>query len=60
MKQHQIDFYKDGYQSIEFCKICGADGEKLYIECTGSIEKDLVKEKIKNLWKSVDKIKSKA
>ena len=60
MRQHQLDIYKDGYQSIQFCKICSAEGEKLSQECVGTDEDEFLKEKIKNLWKDVDKIKLKA
>jgi len=60
MRQHQLDIYKDGYQSIPFCKICSAEGEKLSQECVGTDEDEFLKEKIKNLWKDVDKIKLKA
>jgi len=59
-RQHQLDIYKDGYQSIQFCKICSAEGEKLSLECVGTDEDEFLKEKIKNLWKDVDKIKLKA
>lgn len=56
-RQHQPDSYKDGYQNIPFCKICSAEGEKLLLECQGASEVDEVEEKIKNIWKDVDKIK---
>lgn len=39
MKLHIIDFYKEGYSKIEFCTICGAEGETLQLECVG-IEPD--------------------
>lgn len=36
MKQHVTDFYKDGYSKVEFCTVCGAEGEVLRLECVGS------------------------
>lgn len=39
MKPHVIDFYKEGYSKIEFCTICGAEGQTLRLECVG-IEPD--------------------
>lgn len=39
MKPHVTDFYKDGYSKVEFCTICGAEGELLRLECVG-IEPD--------------------
>ena len=47
MRQHQLDIYKDGYQSIPFCKICSAEGEKLSQECVGTDEDEFLKEKSK-------------
>ncbi len=52
---HQLDTYKDGYQNIQFCKICSAEGEKLSLECVGMTETNELEEKIKNIWKDVDK-----
>ena len=49
MRQHQLDIYKDGYQSIPFCKMCSAEGEKLSQECVGMTEIDPLEEKIKNI-----------
>jgi hypothetical protein len=60
MRQHQLDIYKDGYQDVPFCKICSAEGDRLSLECVGTDEDEFLKEKIKNLWKDVDKIKLKA
>jgi hypothetical protein len=39
MKPHTTDFYKDGYSKVEFCTVCGAEGESLQLECVG-IEPD--------------------
>lgn len=52
---HQLDTYKDGYQNIQFCKICSAEGEKLSLKCVGMTETNELEEKIKNIWKDVDK-----
>ena len=57
MRQHQLDIYKDGYQSVPFCKICSAEGEKLSLGCAGTDEDEFLKEKIKNIWKDIDKLK---
>lgn len=56
MLRHRLATYKDGYKDISFCEICSAEGEKLFSECVG-IEDDPLKEKIKNIWKEVDKLK---
>ena len=53
MRQHQLDIYKDGYQSIQFCKICSAEGEKLSQECVGTDEDEFLKEKIKNILNNI-------
>jgi len=57
MRQHQLDIYKDGYQSIPFCKICSAEGDRLSLECVGMMEIDPLEENIKNIWKDIDKLK---
>lgn len=44
---HQLDTYKDGYQNIQFCKICSAEGEKLSLECVGMTETNELEEKSK-------------
>lgn len=36
MKPHLTDFYKDGWSRVEFCTVCGAEGELLQLECVGS------------------------
>lgn len=36
-KQHDIGHYLDGRVSVEFCKICSAEGEKLLDECLQKI-----------------------
>jgi len=35
MKSHVISFYKDMYSRVEFCTICGAEGQTLQLECVG-------------------------
>lgn len=52
---HQLDTYKDGYQNVPFCEICSAEGEKLHLECVGISVPNELEEKIKNIWKDVDK-----
>lgn len=31
---HKIDTYKEGWQRIEFCTVCGAEGIDLGEDCT--------------------------
>ena len=31
--RHKTSFYKEGWQQIEFCTICGAEGLELLEEC---------------------------
>lgn len=57
---HRLDTYKDGYQEIQFCKICSAEGDKLRLECVIEPEPNILQDHIKNIWKDVDKIKLKA
>lgn len=38
---HVIDYYMDGYQPVSFCKVCSAEGDKLFEECPGKYEKPL-------------------
>jgi hypothetical protein len=48
MKPHTIDYYKDGQMSIPFCKICSAEGLKLFEDCpqkVGSLEQKSLDEK---------------
>jgi hypothetical protein len=59
MRQHQLSSYKDGYQNVPFCEICSAEGEKLLLECVGTSEPEILQEKIKNIWKDIDKMKLK-
>jgi hypothetical protein len=33
MIKHQLDHYKDGFVSVAFCKVCAAEGEKLFDPC---------------------------
>lgn len=33
MKPHRTDFYKDGFSRVEYCTVCGAEGELLRLEC---------------------------
>lgn len=33
MKPHRTDFYKDGFIQVEFCTVCGAEGDLLRLEC---------------------------
>ena len=35
--RHVIDFYMDGYVPISFCKVCSAEGDKLFEDCPGKI-----------------------
>lgn len=48
MKHHQIDHYKDGFSKVEFCKVCGAEGEELLVECVG------IENKLKERKKDID------
>ncbi len=36
-KQHTHDFYLDGRQRVEFCKVCGAEGLQLLDDCPRKI-----------------------
>lgn len=38
---HVIDYYMDGYHPVSFCKVCSAEGDKLFDECPGKYEKGL-------------------
>lgn len=40
-KLHDIDYYKDGWQVVAFCKVCSAEGEKLLEGCEEILEKCL-------------------
>ena len=48
MKMHQISSYVDGWRKIDFCTICGAEGEELIVECVG------IENKLKECKKDVD------
>lgn len=36
---HVPDFYMDGYIAIPYCKVCSAEGDKLFETCSGPIQK---------------------
>lgn len=40
-KRHVIDYYLDNHVAVAFCKICSAEGEKLFEDCLQKIEKPL-------------------
>lgn len=31
--EHKIDTYKEGWQRVEFCTVCGKEGQELDEEC---------------------------
>jgi len=39
--QHKLGHYRDGFVSVAFCKVCGAEGEKLFEPCPQKIENRL-------------------
>lgn len=30
--------YKDGYKDVEYCRICGREGEALLLDCPGKLQ----------------------
>lgn len=48
MTTHRISSYKDGWRKIDFCTICGAEGEELLVECVG------IENKLKEREKDID------
>ena len=44
-KRHVIDYYMDGHVAVAFCKVCSAEGEKLFADCPQKIEKELDEKK---------------
>lgn len=55
MRQHQIDTYKEGWQRIEFCIICSAEGQELRLECVGILpSKDQLELFSQNTEKDID------
>lgn len=55
---HVIDFYMDGYMAISYCKVCSAEGNKLFDECTGPIQKceEQIREDFKNNFPRASKM----
>ena len=40
-KQHILDYYMDGRERVEFCKVCSAEGKlELQKECSGKFKTD--------------------
>lgn len=37
---HKIDTYKEGWQRVEFCTVCGAEGLDLLEDCQPPVKKD--------------------
>lgn len=44
-KRHVIDYYMDGHSAISFCKVCSAEGLKLFEDCPGKIEEKVDEKK---------------
>lgn len=40
-KPHSLSSYQDGHVRVEFCKVCCAEGLKLFEDCPQKIEKSL-------------------
>ena len=40
-KRHVIDFYMDGFQAVQFCKVCSAEGDMLHDDCGGPYKSGL-------------------
>lgn len=40
-KPHITDFYMDGHVTVQFCKVCSAEGNRLLEECQGPIRSGL-------------------
>lgn len=37
-RRHVTDFYMDGHIAVAFCKVCSAEGDKLFDDCAGPIQ----------------------
>lgn len=37
-KPHTLSHYHDGFVRVEFCKVCGAEGLKLFEDCPQKID----------------------
>jgi len=35
---HVEDFYMDGFKPVPFCKVCSAEGMKLFDSCSGPLD----------------------
>lgn len=44
-KRHVIDYYVDNHTMVAFCKVCSAEGLKLFEECPQKIENALDEKK---------------
>jgi hypothetical protein len=40
MRPHNLDTYREGWLRIEFCTICGAEGQQLFETCKEVTKKD--------------------
>jgi hypothetical protein len=60
IKPHITDFYMDGYNTVTFCKVCSAEGDRLLDECQGPYRsglvffKDLTREEFEEKFGPVD------
>lgn len=43
--RHTIDYYLDNHVAVAFCKVCSAEGEKLFEPCPQKIENSLDEKK---------------
>lgn len=46
IKCHVIDYYMDGHVAIAFCKVCSAEGDKLFDDCPQKYENKLDEKKL--------------
>lgn len=41
-RRHVTDYYMDGHVSVEYCKVCSAEGLRLFDDCSGPIKSGVV------------------
>lgn len=56
--RHVTDYYMDGHIAIAYCKVCSAEGDKLFEDCQGPFIsgvlyfKDMTREEFEEKYKT--------
>lgn len=46
---HKLGTYKDGYELVEYCRVCSAEGLKLIEDCPGNFPDPVLADDLEHL-----------